>query len=38
MFMAAVISNIPEIMLGICWTSVSVYAGYRFGKWRASRK
>ena len=31
----AVINNLPEMILGACWTGVVFVAGRRFERWRA---
>lgn len=34
----AIINNIPELILGGCWTVVTFLVGARFGAWRQRRK
>lgn len=34
----AVFNNLPEIALGVCWSSVMFWLGRRFERWKASRK
>lgn len=33
--MVAVLNNLPELILGACWTAVIFAAGRRFERWRA---
>lgn len=33
----AVINNLPELILGACWTVVTFWLGTRFGRWRAPK-
>ena len=32
----ALFNNIPEIMLGLCWSYTMVWCGMRFERWRNS--
>jgi hypothetical protein len=34
--MIAIFNNLPELILGICWTAVVFTAGRRFQRWKAS--
>lgn len=34
----AVVNNLPEIALGLCWSGVVGFVGYKFGAWRAKRR
>lgn len=33
----ALLNNLPQLALGICWTWVAVWIGMRFERWRAGR-
>jgi hypothetical protein len=33
----AVVNNLPELILAICWSCVVFKAGDKFGHWRASK-
>lgn len=33
----AVFNNLPEMLLGLCWSGVIFLAGRRFERWRAGR-
>jgi TRAP-type uncharacterized transport system substrate-binding protein len=35
MFLVAVMNNLPEMILGLCWSIVIFWAGRRFERWRA---
>lgn len=34
----AVLNNLPEMILGACWTYTAVWAGMRFERWRSSSR
>ncbi|KVK49482.1 hypothetical protein L905_19015 [Agrobacterium sp. TS43] len=31
----AILNNLPDLILGFCWSSVLFYAGLRFERWKA---
>lgn len=31
----AVVNNLPELAMGLCWTGFAFWAGRRFERWRA---
>lgn len=33
----AVINNLPEMILGTAWSGLCLYAGFRFGSWKARK-
>jgi len=36
MFLALLLNNLPQIMLGACWTGVMFWLGMKFQRWRDS--
>lgn len=32
--MIAIFNNLPELILGLCWTGVVFTLGKRYGRWR----
>ena len=38
MLVGAIISNLPEIAVGICWTVVWFWLGGKFTRWRIGRR
>jgi hypothetical protein len=36
--MVAVLNNLPEMILGACWTYTAVWAGMRLERWRSSNR
>lgn len=37
MWAVAIVNNLPEFVLGVCWTSVVFWTGRRFERWRTRR-
>lgn len=34
----AVVNNLPELILGACWTGVTFHLGTRYGRWRPRQR